>query len=172
MKNNLKKLLILFFISFLVFPIGSTSLVVNAEESEENTEDIDDVTDGEMDREEVEGMEDVEVDTGLEVEEVELSERKDFTETDVKQHLDGMNLIAENDFLVLYIHQETTEIAVKVKDTGHIWFSNPVDRESDTVPSGENKGILNSQVSVSYFHLTGQTSRMHSDASVKNKQFE
>ena len=172
MKNNLKKLLIIFFISFLVFPIGPTSLVVNAENTEENSEDVDGVTDVEMDGEEIEGMEDIEVDTGLEVEEVELSERKDFTETDVEQHLDEMDLIAENDYLALYIHQETTEIAIKVKDTGHIWFSNPVDRESDTVPSGENKAILNSQVSVSYFHLTGQTSRMHSDASVRNKQFE
>src|SRR5690625_1956495 len=127
MKNNLKKLLIIFFISFLVFPIGPTSLVVNAENTEENSEDVDGVADVEMAGEEIEGMEDIEVDTGLEVEEVELSERKDFTEADVEQHLDEMDLIAENDYLALYIHQETTEIAIKVKDTSNIWYSNPLD---------------------------------------------
>lgn len=46
-----------------------------------------------------------------------------------KQALDAMILVTENDLLQLLINEDTTEIAVKVKNTGYYWFSNPVDRD-------------------------------------------
>jgi len=144
---------------------------VDSEESEQTFENVEAVHEEEIEVTDDDMME-PDIDTGLEVEEVELSERDDFTESDIKEALKNMDLVSENGYLELYIHHTTTEIAVRVKDTGEIWFSNPVDRDTDTVSSGENKSVLNSQVSLTYFHLTGQTSRMHSYDSVRNNQFE
>lgn len=39
-----------------------------------------------------------------------------------------MELMAENDYLALYIHPDTTEIAVFDKNAGEIWYSNPPGR--------------------------------------------
>lgn len=178
MKKGLNKVLAVLLISLLAFPIGLKPVNVYADDQEEHDEVLEDIEETEQELEEPgfdeaeQGMEEPEVDTGLEVEEVELSERNDYTNDDTEKFIGEMDLISENEFLELYIHQTTTEIAVKEKNTGQLWFSNPVDRESDTVPSGENRAVLNSQVSITYFHLTGQTSRIHSDVSVRNDQFE
>ncbi|HEY8363028.1 MAG TPA: DUF5696 domain-containing protein [Tissierellaceae bacterium] len=84
-----------------------------------------------------------------------------------------MEKIAENEYLVLYINPETTEIAVKVKRSGDFWFSNPPDREQDAIASGYNKTRLSSQLSITYYNLEGQERIMdnYNDSIVK-KQFE
>mgnify|MGYP007025301397 CR=1 FL=1 len=46
--------------------------------------------------------------------------------------------------LKLYTDQETSEIAVYEKATGHITRSNPEDRDGDAVAAGVNKSLLNS----------------------------
>lgn len=68
----------------------------------------------------------------------------------------GMNKVSENSYLELYFHPETTEIAVKVKKTGELWFSNPQDRELDAKADGVNKGKLSSQLSITYYNSSSQ----------------
>ncbi|MFA9456303.1 DUF5696 domain-containing protein [Halalkalibacter sp. AB-rgal2] len=151
----------------IILPLVFEQKVVVAVENEESTEFVEE--EAEID---VPVMDDSIVEAELEVEEVELSERDDVTEEDIEAHLDEMQLMSENSELELYFHRTTAEIAVKVKKSGQVWFSNPIDRQTDTVASGENKTILHSQLSLTYFHPTGQTSRMHSNESVRDGQFE
>lgn len=62
-----------------------------------------------------------------------------------------MELISENEWLKLYLNEKTTEIAVLVKDTGQIWYSNPKDRDTkERIASGIPKEELNSQFVITY----------------------
>lgn len=66
--------------------------------------------------------------------------------------LSTMDLAAENDYLQLHVNTETTEVAVKDKRTGEVWFTNPFDRsEKETVKRGDAKQEMNSQVSINYY---------------------
>lgn len=67
---------------------------------------------------------------------------------DLKQALD-------NEYLTLYLNQTTTEIVVKDKKSGAIWYSNPQDREQDAVATGYNKSKLNVQVELTYYDSKG-----------------
>ncbi|NLL88563.1 MAG: hypothetical protein GX228_06490 [Firmicutes bacterium] len=40
--------------------------------------------------------------------------------------LEGKEIVAENQYLVLYFNKEDTSIAVQCKETGRVWLSNPV----------------------------------------------
>ncbi|SDY95361.1 hypothetical protein SAMN05421736_104307 [Evansella caseinilytica] len=85
----------------------------------------------------------------------------------------SMEKVAENEFLQLFVDRETTEVAVKETAGGHVWYSNPADRGEDTIATGENRGMLNSLVVVSYFNVVGQTTRMDSyKDSVMKEQVE
>ncbi len=77
-----------------------------------------------------------------------------------KPGLDGMVWAAENDSLILYIDETETDVAVKVKATGDIWYSNPTDAEEDPIASGFNQRQLKSQVSVRYYNENVQVSSM------------
>ena len=69
-----------------------------------------------------------------------------------KAELSDFALVAENDDLQLYINDSTTEIAVVVKATGHIWYSNPADRQAmETIARGAAKDRLNSQLLIGYY---------------------
>ncbi|KAB8125809.1 hypothetical protein F9U64_21580 [Gracilibacillus oryzae] len=98
--------------------------------------------------------------------------REDISETVIEEQLQSMELIAENKTLALYIDSQTLEIAVKVKQSDRVWFSNPADRESDSIANGENKALLDSQFSITYYNRYGQSSVMHSSVSADNGQFE
>ncbi|MDF2725349.1 MAG: hypothetical protein K0Q59_5026, partial [Paenibacillus sp.] len=86
----------------------------------------------------------------------------------------SMELTAENEAMALYYNPQTTEIAVKNKKDGTIWFSNPQDREEDSKASGVNKSMLSSQLLVNFSdkEKTGQPQQYNSfDQSVKYGQF-
>lgn len=86
--------------------------------------------------------------------------------------LDGMKKVAENSYLELYFHPKTTEIVVKVKKTGELWFSNPADKGKDTKAEGTNKGKLSSQLSITYYNSSAQSSQMDNyNDSISNGQF-
>ncbi len=70
-------------------------------------------------------------------------------------HLEEMVLVSENEFLSLHVNEETTEIAVRVKRTGKIWYSNPKDRELDDVASAVQKTRLGSQLTLVYYDESG-----------------
>lgn len=87
--------------------------------------------------------------------------------------LNEMTLVAENESLELYFDETETDIAVKEKATGHVWFSNPVDIENDTVSSGYYQKLLKSQIVLTYINESTQSSTMNNyTASIEEGQFE
>ncbi|BBH20641.1 hypothetical protein Back11_19860 [Paenibacillus baekrokdamisoli] len=85
----------------------------------------------------------------------------------------GMELVAKNDSLQLYVNRQTAEIAVKEIRNGYIWFSNPPGRNEDTKASPLYKSELSAQVLVTYYNEKGQINAFNSyDDSVAKKQFE
>lgn len=87
--------------------------------------------------------------------------------------LQSMKMVAENDYLALYINEETTEVAVKDKKTGVVWYTNPPDRSEDMIASAINKDKLSAQISISYFTPTSQQKLMNNYTDcIKYGQFE
>jgi hypothetical protein len=85
---------------------------------------------------------------------------------------EGMEAVAENEFLVLYVNPDTTEIAVQDKKNNAIWYSNPQDREEDAIATGYNQAKLNVQFELSYFDSSGNSMKYDNYThSVQNGQF-
>ena len=101
-------------------------------------------------------------------------EGKEFKElADSNPMVDGMVLVAENDFLKLYTNTKTTEIAVYDKRSGEITYSNPVDRDQDTIANGRNKVDLNSQFMLTYYDSgMTQVNMYNYDYSVERGQYQ
>lgn len=84
-----------------------------------------------------------------------------------------MKQVAENEFLELYFDERETDIAVKVKKTNEVWFSNPVDIESDEKATAFYKKLMKSQLSVTYYNESVQSSEMNNYSdSIEEEQFE
>lgn len=85
----------------------------------------------------------------------------------------GMKKAAENDSLILYVDEEETDIAVLVKSSGDLWYSNPTDSKNDEMASPYQKRQLKSQIFLRYFNENVQESSMdnYSD-SIAEGQFE
>ena len=62
----------------------------------------------------------------------------------------GFSKAAENEYLELYARGETAEIYVRDKATGAAWYSNPPERDADSLASGSVKTGMNSQVRIEY----------------------
>ncbi|WP_337104412.1 DUF5696 domain-containing protein [Paenibacillus sp. YIM B09110] len=85
---------------------------------------------------------------------------------------EGMEQVAENEFLILYVNNATTEIAVQDKRSGAIWYSNPQDRADDSIATGYNKEKLNVQVEISYLDNAGNSLKYDNYThSVQNGQY-
>lgn len=63
---------------------------------------------------------------------------------------EGLRKIHENARMILYADLTTGEISVEDKQTGHTWYSNPVDRQEDGLASGFPKIALLSTITVVY----------------------
>lgn len=61
------------------------------------------------------------------------------------------DLQVENEQAILYLNSQTTEIAVKLKDFDAVWFSNPPNREKDSIARGGVIDELNSQLLFDYY---------------------
>ncbi|AIQ56347.1 DUF5696 domain-containing protein [Paenibacillus borealis] len=84
----------------------------------------------------------------------------------------GMQLAADESELSLYFNPETTEIAVKDKRHGQIWYSNPAGRGQDTLASGFEKELLSSQLNVLFRDSIGTLESYTNFAqSISSKQF-
>lgn len=57
----------------------------------------------------------------------------------------GMTFVGENEFLSLFINKETTEVAVVDRKSGKVWYTNPPDRNEDTIATPFEKNTLGSQ---------------------------
>ena len=87
--------------------------------------------------------------------------------------LRDMRLVAETESLELYFDETETDVAVREKQSGNVWFSNPVDTELDTVSSGYYQRVLKSQIVVTYINENTQISTMNNyDYSILEGQFE
>ena len=67
---------------------------------------------------------------------------------------EGMRAVAENDRLVLYLREETSEVAVKCKETGAVFTSNPLNRAEDPIASATNRNKMSAQLLVSYYNAS------------------
>ncbi|MFD0712737.1 DUF5696 domain-containing protein [Paenibacillus sp. GCM10027626] len=86
---------------------------------------------------------------------------------------DGMEKAAENGRLTLFMDRKTTAFAVRHKESGRLWYSNPAGREADPIASAGHKERLSSLFSLSYLLDTGQEQEYDSYAdSVALGQFE
>ena len=84
-----------------------------------------------------------------------------------------MELVSENEFLQFYMNNETAEFAIVSKNDQEVWYSNPVQTETDSIATLENKEKLRSQLSVRYLNRKVQEGFLNSykDA-VQNNQVE
>lgn len=73
---------------------------------------------------------------------------------------DRMKQIAENAELALYFDEERTDVAVRVKETGDVWFSNPPAADEDALAGSYYKNLMKSQISLRYYNESVQASEM------------
>ena len=86
-----------------------------------------------------------------------LKERvmEEATELSLGKKLEGYKdyrLVTESDALELYINDETTDVAVLDKRSGHITFAVPPGAEDDPVANRVNRDYLRSHVIVNYYN--------------------
>ena len=87
--------------------------------------------------------------------------------------LEMMELVSENEYLELYFDEEETDIAVRDKESGYVWFSNPTDISEDTVSTGYYQKVLKSQINLTYINENTQISTMNNYTdSIMDSQFE
>ncbi len=77
-----------------------------------------------------------------------------------------MEIVAENNYLSLYLDKTTTKFAIKNKESGDLWFSNPpLSEENEDFVSGKAKEKLNEQLRI-YYDRVGE----REDLSLSNLQ--
>ncbi len=69
-----------------------------------------------------------------------------------KASVEGMDLVAENDYLKLYTDTKTTYVAVYDKRDGSITYSNPINADEDETANKNNINYLKSQMLVYYYN--------------------
>jgi hypothetical protein len=86
----------------------------------------------------------------------------------------GYRLVAETEYLALYISDETAEVAVLDKEGETMWYSNPPNRGAEEkLARGATKERLGAQFSISYYTPSDQYRTMNSyHDSVARRQFE
>ncbi|MCM3632720.1 DUF5696 domain-containing protein [Paenibacillus camelliae] len=84
--------------------------------------------------------------------------RAAFTSTAVP----NMKGMLENDQLQLFVHEETGEIAIVQKKSGEVWYSNPLERDSDPIAAGVNKDMLSAQLKLDFYNSFGQINTINS----------
>jgi AcrR family transcriptional regulator len=68
-----------------------------------------------------------------------------------EEYLKAYTLVADNEYLQLYINEETTEVAVLEKTTNHVWFSNPQNLSMERIKRGAARDGLRATFSLSYY---------------------
>ncbi|MCR5823914.1 MAG: hypothetical protein K6G60_05720 [Lachnospiraceae bacterium] len=77
-----------------------------------------------------------------------------------------MEKVAENDDLILYLDKKETNVAVYVKKSGDVWFSNPQEKASLRTDS-------RSQIILTYYNDRVQSATMYNyNSSITDEQFE
>ncbi|TSB47864.1 DUF5696 domain-containing protein [Alkalicoccobacillus porphyridii] len=85
------------------------------------------------------------------------------------EHMKGM---AENESLQLFVEEETANMAVHNKNSGEIWYSNPPERDQDSIASGVNADLLSSQLQMQFLNQFGQGSTLNTFSdSIAHEQY-
>lgn len=88
---------------------------------------------------------------------------------DTSKDVEGMVLVAENEYLKLYTNTNTAEVAVYDKRNKSVTYTNPYNRENDAVANETNMNYLNSQIIVEYFNAARNAGTLDSyTASAQN----
>lgn len=95
-----------------------------------------------------------------------------FANTNNQQVPENFKMVANNGFLELYIDENTTEIVVLDKHTEIIWYSNPQDREQDSIATPTRKQQLGTQLAIDYLKEQAYKSMNNLNNSVNYKNFE
>ena len=74
----------------------------------------------------------------------------------------GFELAIADEKSELYFNKKTAEVALKELATGHIWYSNPQDRSSETLVEGTTRLRIGAQVTVTYYDQKGAFGQMDS----------
>ena len=69
----------------------------------------------------------------------------------------GMSLVAEDDGAALFFDTVSAKIAVLDKKTDNIFYSNPINSDTDKIATGANKAKLESQLIVNYYDESGKS---------------
>ncbi len=69
------------------------------------------------------------------------------------ERLKEMELVAENDYLELYVDMTDTDVAVREKATGYVWFTNLADREN--IEDEAKRIAAGAHISIEYFDSIG-----------------
>lgn len=89
-----------------------------------------------------------------------------------KASVEGMELVAENEFLKLYTDTKTTYVAVYDKRDGSITYSNPINADEDEKANKNNKNYLKSQMLVYYYNSDVKSSSYDNySKSILTKQY-
>ncbi|KYG26970.1 DUF5696 domain-containing protein [Alkalihalobacillus trypoxylicola] len=110
---------------------------------------------------------------GSDLSEIEVSHNQPLQASFMDSRLDEMKGMVENEQLQLFVDEATGNIAVHNKDSGEIWYSNPPDREQDSIASGVNSDLLSSQIQLHFYNNFGQGSVINSYSdSIVHEQYQ
>lgn len=85
---------------------------------------------------------------------------------------EGYEKKAENGYLQLYVHPETTAIALEDMRTGRVWSTIPLDLDNDEQTTAERKDLIRSTLKIEYY-AAGKSTMMYSYTDcVQNENFE
>ena len=85
---------------------------------------------------------------------------------------DGKPLKMENEFLSFEMDGATTLFEVTDKRSGKVWYSNPKNRDKDSLARGERLEYLSSTLSVSYYDQINMLEMNNFTGSIKNQAFD
>lgn len=73
---------------------------------------------------------------------------------ETEMRLDDMQLLLENPNLAFYMNMTTAEFAVEARETGDVWYSNPINlEETETIALGDSAKRLKAQFLLEYYYL-------------------
>ena len=79
------------------------------------------------------------------------------------------NIVLENEFLKFAFNPNTTQFQVEVKETGEIWYSNPVGASEDTFADATSLKALQSTLTIKYSNIAGVATTLNNyDSSIEN----
>ena len=70
--------------------------------------------------------------------------------------------VLQNDKFILLFDEKTAAVALFVKETGEVWFSNPTDADSEGIVSGREKDALKAQLLITYYDESGREDKQNS----------